>query len=385
MPHIETLPVELQVQILGSVDTIDDMIALSSTCHRLHSVYASQRVRLAMRVAERQHGPLEDAVQLLTYKAGDAPLADRTAVAPSLALVGKIHKYGVVANCWADIYPLQKWRERYLDRRALTEAERQRVRAAIYRLWLFTNTYHDPEVPAPYVVDAAGRNKRRAFMRHWPTAELVDMFDMRFIMQEAVEQDVCPSNAEILRRFLDRHEGDASAEAHAPIFNVAMLSEDWFRDGHVCPTASPELRLERWDHGDWVGLMPRQPRAPRDGADGGAFNNSPAFMAHLRRHEQWIAPFGRRACLEVGRDGWGDGVDHSQAVNRVMKLGPGFILYLQERQMRRVEVLEGLRQMGPDGWFERCGDTCGDALMDVIVERGLGQDVALNGGIVAKV
>jgi len=58
MAGIQSLSTELLLQIFGTLDTIQDVLALSSTCRGLHGIYTStQQLPILVAAAERQHGP----------------------------------------------------------------------------------------------------------------------------------------------------------------------------------------------------------------------------------------------------------------------------------------------------------------------------------------
>lgn len=405
MPHIEFLATELLVHIFSSLDTIEDVLALSSTCRRMHSIYAStQQLPLLTLAAERQHGPLSDAIQLVTHNESQPPLAARSA-APSLALLAQIARVGAVANRWADIYPFKKWRVDFLERRALSPAERARVRRAVYRLWLFAAAFHAPPspfrdrhgaAPPPNARAAEARRRRAELLRHWPAHELLEMADVRAVLRDAIAHNVCPSNAAVARKFHARHEGDADAAPGGLVFNlvppgfgtgiISYGGSGCFAPPRVMTVYDNERDYDlhggmpgrRGDDG-WVGGLPTPPDD-----DDGPFHRSGTYRAQ-QHSKTWAMSLGRRgAGAEAGAEGWGDEVAHGYAVDDMLKLDPGAILWLKERKMRRADVLRWLAGLGE--WFETCRDTCGETLEEVLEERDvldIEEALEMGGGVVA--
>jgi hypothetical protein len=390
MSTFASLPAELHYQVFDSLETIQDVLALSSTCHGLRKLYTSTRqLPMLVAAAERQHGPFEDAARLVTHSPSRPPLAPRAgAAAPSLALVAQVHRVGAVANRWADVYPVKKWHANYLDRRELTRAERARLRRAVYRLWLFAAAFNSPDAaPARYGAAAAGGEARAAFMRRWTTVELLEMADVRCVMRDAIAQNVCPSNAAVARKYLARHEGDPDAGGGL-VFNLGSLSSGGGYGGSSSFFDPPRAIAGRGKA--WVGGLPTPPSD--DDHDDGAFYSSATHRAQ-QRHETWAASLrrGGGAGAEAGAEGWGDGAAHERAVAAVLKLDPGAILWLKERKMRRADVLRWLGELGGGGgggggWFDRCRDTCGEALEQVLAERRVGdveEALEMGAGVVA--
>ncbi len=414
MSNLESLATELVVQIFNSMDTIQDVVNLGAASRRLRDIYASTlKLPMLMRAAERQHGPLQDAIQLVTYTTGAKPLANRCAAAvPSIALLAQIHRVGHVANRWADIYPFKKWRIDFTERRELTPVERRRLRAAVYRLWLFAAAFQNPAAVAT-LADCM------RFMQFWPTQQLLDMADVRIIMRDVIAQNVCPSNGAIQRKFDAWHEDDpdaatgglvfnsdtdaalgryifngyANAAPEIPVFNVGSLPGAGAHPARCFFGAPPEGREREypavthlggdlWDHG--YGPVPTPP--PEEGDV--MYRWGPADR--LERDLQWqarcLGALSRRG--ELGDEGWGDGGAHDRAVTNMLKLDPGAILWLKERKMRRRDVLIWLSAQGDPGWFRECWDKCTPALLDVLAERDV-EDVdevlSMGQGITAPV
>lgn len=140
---------ELLTQIFSSLHSIPDVLNLTQTCKRLHHLLrSSRRLPTLFAAAEREFGPLNDIVRLVTWNgtesqwgSSDTPLV---AVAQNTELLKQILKIGRVANKIAELYPGRKWGEdRYLERRSLSKDEIWRVRRAVYRYWLFCEAFQN--------------------------------------------------------------------------------------------------------------------------------------------------------------------------------------------------------------------------------------------------
>ena len=59
---------ELLLQIYRNCTSISDVVNLSLTCRRMHTLLPStQRLSILFSAAEAEFGPLHDAIQLVTY------------------------------------------------------------------------------------------------------------------------------------------------------------------------------------------------------------------------------------------------------------------------------------------------------------------------------
>jgi hypothetical protein len=401
MPNLESLATELVVQIFNSMDTIQDVVNLGATNRRLREVYASMlKLPMLMRAAERQHGPLKDAIQLVTYTTGAKPLADRCAAAvPSISLLAQINRVGRVANCWADIYPFKKWRVAFIERRELTPPERRRVRTAVYRLWLFAAAFQNPTAHPVGTITLPPHVACKQFMQHWPTQELLDMADVRSIMRDVVAQNVCPSNGAIQRKYDDYHADDPDTALGGLVFNNDTdlpLGHAFF--GYT--DAPPEMPVISLGSLPGAGALPARcfsvappswdskrrdvthgTNSPRANGNGPEPTPSP-----VHGHVMYGRNLGEYAEVEFrwearslgwqggglgepGDEGWGDADAHDRAVANMLKLDPGTILWLKERKWRRRYVLVWLSALGNPGWFRRTWDMCTPALREALAER----------------
>ncbi|AEO64178.1 uncharacterized protein THITE_2094410 [Thermothielavioides terrestris NRRL 8126] len=70
---LQTLPTEMLLHILGSVDSLSDLRALGSTCRRIHAIFEEDKASLIYGFLRRQLGPvLPDALALYEFDRLDA-------------------------------------------------------------------------------------------------------------------------------------------------------------------------------------------------------------------------------------------------------------------------------------------------------------------------
>jgi len=320
----EDLATELVLHVLQSCTSISDLLNLASTCRRFHKVLAaSQRLPILFQAAEAQFGPLQDAVQLVTHNASQ-PAHLLRSVPSSLALLKQIFEVGRVAKKWEDIYPVKKWKHNFEDRRLLTSSERYRLRRAIYRLWLYSNAFHNRSYPRNTRMHRHVIQERAELLHNWNLAELAEIEDVREVLRDVLQNHICPSNGTIQRKFRKRFlETDQQL-----LFNIHL----------------------------------NYPPPPS------------AFQTHFHTTHQvtaankFVTKYQPTAYHEPGAEGWGDEIPHYYVVEDMLKLNPGQIIWLRENAPLKGMVEAFVRGLGE--WFENNGETFGQTLDWVIVERG---------------
>lgn len=322
------LPSELIVAVFRSCDSIQDVFALALVNHRFHGIYAgSQKLPILLQAAETQYGPLQDAVQIVTYNASQPASLIRD-VAMSMALLEQIVAVGSAADKWTDLYPVKKWKLDYENRRSLSSAERRCVRRAVYRLWLYSKAFHNSRYPR------TGRNvrnnvlERAELLHNWSTPELAEIQDVREVIRETVQRSICPSNGVIQSKFRKRFpESDQQL-----LFNI-----------HLNYPPPPSASFSTYFHST------HQLTAA-----------GTAAASNMR--------YKSTAWHEVGSEGWGDDIPHYYVVEDMLKLDPGQILWLKEKAPLKRMVENYVKSLGD--WFENNGETFGQTLEWVLVERG---------------
>ncbi|KAI9816339.1 MAG: hypothetical protein M1832_005096 [Thelocarpon impressellum] len=320
----EDFPTELLQHVFRSCSSVADVLSLASTCHRFHKTFASsQRLPILEGAAEAQFGPLNDAVQLVTHN-GSQPAHLIRRVPFSLALLKQLMTVGRVARKWEDIYPVKKWKHNFEDRRLLSDPERYRLRRAIYRLWLYDKAFHNRSYPRFSRLHRPVVLERAELLHNWSTAELAEMEDVRQVLREVLQNHVCPSNGTIQRKF---HKRFPETEQQL-MFNIHL----------------------------------NYPPPPSQ------------FQQHFHTTHQvtsankYYAKYTPGSHHELGAEGWGDEIPHYYVVQDMLKLDPGQILWLRENAPLKGQVEVFVRRLGE--WFEDNGETLGQTLDWVVVERG---------------
>jgi hypothetical protein len=280
-------------------------------------------------------GPLHDAIQVLTYNSSQPAHIPRTPPL-SIALVHQLHRLGVVANEWESIYPLEKWSEHPTLRRQLHSHERYRLRRAVYRIWHYTQAFHNPSYISGYHArpHPAYPDDPRLFLLHnYSTAELSEIVDILIIFRNVLS-DLFPSDAMIQKRYTESF-----------------------------PNAGPL----------YFGTYETYPTQPGHGYT----------QAHFRGLGQ-----------KMVEEAWGAWNNQARLVEGLMKLDPSRILRLREETTSKRERIEWLAvDLEACGWsqdlvvmgsFSGNGATMGDAIDIVLADRESWIDVeGEEGGIVA--
>jgi hypothetical protein len=324
--HIEQLPNELLLQIFFSCSSMKDTLNLAASNSHFHRVFSgSKKLPILFTAAETQYGPLDDAIQVVTHNASQP--AHLTRRAPqSFALLRQLISIGRSAQKWTQIYPMQKWKEDYENRRLLTHDEAYRVRRAIYRISLYARAFHNPRYSRMSRMQRHIILERAELLHNWTMAELAEIEDIREIIREVVQSHICPSNGTIQRKFRKRFpESD-----HQLLFNIHL---------NYPPSAT-------------------------------------SFQTHFHSvHQATASPkaasamkFAATAWHEPGAEGWGDDIPHYYVVEDMLKLDPGQILWLRENAPLKGMVESYVRGLGD--WFENNGETFGQTLEWVMGERG---------------
>jgi hypothetical protein len=323
---LEDLPTEILTEIFFSCNTVQDVLALSGACRRFRSIYASsRRLPILEQAVDAQFGPLHDLTQFLTHN-DSQPVHLVRKVNFTQALLQQMLTAGRVAETWADIYPLKKWKHNFEDRRLLSPDERRRVRRAIYRLWLYTRAFHNSAHPREHRVLRSVVLRRAELLRNWSTVELAEMADVHAILRDVVRSNVCPSNGTIARKFKKRFPNPDNG--HQLLFNI---------------------------HLNYPPPPPSQPLQP----------SSVAVTNRMRSYSKYAAT----PSHEPGAEGWGDDIPHYYVVEDMLKLDPAQILWLRDHAPLKEQVQLFVRSVGGE-WFDNNGETWSQTLEWVICERG---------------
>lgn len=339
--EFNNLPAEILCDILSSVESLDDLLSLSRTSHRIHNLFKTRKLQYLTTAISAQYGPLEDAVQLITYNDSQPAHAVRSPPL-SQALLEQVVYVGKVAVKWEDIYPSKRWDEQFESRRLLSPPERFALRRAIYRLWLYAEAFHSPRTPRHARLHAPLVEQRRMLLRGFDMADLAEMFDMHTVLRKVLESNVCPSNrnieAQFRRRFPDSR--------HQLMFNAPMMG--------LPSRASPH---------------PFAP--PMHGALAG-FGSALDSMLHEQKASRFRQHTKYRPTMtyDPGFEGWGDDIGHYYVIEDMMKLNPEQVLWLMENTVSKSQVQAYVAELG--SWFDNNGETFRSTLDMVIDARGSG-------------
>ncbi|OJJ43236.1 hypothetical protein ASPZODRAFT_154709 [Penicilliopsis zonata CBS 506.65] len=338
------LPPELLLQVFASCVSVLDVLNLAATSRHLRRVFqaASNRIPILMNVAEVEFGPVQDIIQLVTHNDSqpvhilrEPPISD--------ALLRQVVEFGRVAQRWEEMYPFKKWKVDFENRRSLGQLERFRLRRAVYRLWLYHRAFH---VEA---YDRFSRDRRhvvvdRARLLHnWTTGELAEIEDLRKIIHEVIENNICPSNGTIRRKFRKRF----PETSHQPL-NIHLnypLTTPSLTNGLFAPSTEQHFFTAH----------------PPPGPENDSFKR--CFRFHT--------PISNDPGTDVW-PGWGDDIPHYYLVQDMMKLDPSQVLWLRSHAPLKDQVEAYVRTLGD--WFRDNGETFGDTLRFVLEQRGENAD-----------
>ncbi|KAF2158168.1 F-box domain protein [Myriangium duriaei CBS 260.36] len=326
---LEDLPTEILTNVFTRSPTVPSALALASTCRRLHSIFkSSKKLVILQEAAERQYGPLHDAIQLVTHNASQPAHMVRP-VPISETLLRSIVQAGKVAVQWEEIYPFKKWKTDFADRRLLDDEERVVFRRALYRLWLFSRAYHNREHPRLLRASPQAMMERAMLLHNFNTGELAEMLDVHNMLRDTISNNVCPSNGTIRRKFEKRFPGSG----HQLLFNIHLNYP--LTNGYSNFASSDEYYI----YG-----------SPR--------------VAESKYHSKFVPS----RTHEPGAEGWGDDVLHYYVVEDMLKLDPAQILHLRNEAPLKDQVESYVRELGE--WFDNNGETFCQTMAHVVVQRG---------------
>ncbi|KAK2003530.1 F-box domain-containing protein [Colletotrichum falcatum] len=108
--------------------------------------------------------------------------------------LSRLLKYCLVARQWEELFPQLHWFTSPEDCRQLGEAEKYKLRRALYRWWLYAFYFHGEfprprsGQPEPFVNDV-----RTSHMRLYPTCELMEIRDLFMSMKNLVRHYIYPN------------------------------------------------------------------------------------------------------------------------------------------------------------------------------------------------
>jgi hypothetical protein len=320
------LPAETLLGIYNSCSSVNDVLNLSQTCRRLHALLPrSQKLSVLLSVAEAQAGPIFDIVQLLTVNDVQAAHEIRE---PSMSyhLLRDILSVAQTAQEWQEIYPREKWDEKYADRRLLNAEERYALRRAIYRLWLFSRAFHNCNYPRESRLHPTRIIERCRLLRAWSTEELAEIEDFRGIMRSVLE------SALLGQEHLYWELEPTSGRFHRKPCTFPLASRSYLNSVTTLKAAFHT-------------------------------SNDDRVSVNQRLHGMQVPGFG------VGMYGWVDDINRFYVLEDLMKLDPEQVLWLQENAYLHLQVPDQVGSMGEE-WFINNGETFAQTFEMVMADRG---------------
>lgn len=331
------LATELLLHVFHSCDSVTDVLSLASISRRFYRIFnSSNKLQILAGAAESEFGPFHDIIQLVTQNTSQPAHLVREAPM-SLAILKQMIQVGQVARKWESIYPVKKWKADYENRRSLTDDECFRLRRAAYRLWLYHRAFHTRNY------DRFSRNlrhvvlERAQLLHNWSTMELAEIEDLRLVIEDVVQNHICPSNGTIQRKFRKRY----PESNHQLAFNI-HLNYPSTQSGSSGLFENP-ISFDQHFHT----------------AHPANFTDSSAKYRSKFRNDPFHDP---------GSEGWGDEIPHYYVVQDMMKLDPDQVLWLREHALLKEQVETFVLSLGD--WFRNNGETFGDTLAWVMKERG---------------
>lgn len=345
------LAAELLSNIYLHTSNLQDLLALSRTCHRLRNLFNTRKVTYLTNAISAQYGPLTDAVQLVTYNSSQPAHIPRN-LPVSIALLKEVVQVGRVAAAWQDIYPHKHWHTDYVSRRVLTSRECYLLRRSVYRLWLYSRAFHEPATPRHHRMNPLLLSNRTRLLHNWSNAELAEMADMQAVLREVLKTNVCPSNGTIGRKFRKRF----PETNHQLLFNMHL--------NYPAPASGTFKR-----HG---GSQPPGAMFNMESVSS-SLSTVPYSNARMQQQYKHYAKYRPTSTHDPGFEGWGDDIAHYYVIEDMLKLHPGQVLWLQENCVSKWQVEDFVGRLGD--WFENNGETWGQTLEMVLKERGMEPEV----------
>ncbi|KAF1809259.1 hypothetical protein P152DRAFT_461676 [Eremomyces bilateralis CBS 781.70] len=337
----EDLATELILSVFYNCRSVSDALALASTCHRFHRIFASRKLEILEHAAEKQYGPLHDAIQLLTHNESQPAHLPRS-VPLSLALLQQLVHVGRIAARWTAIYPLKKWKSNYEDRRLLTQPERHRFRRALYRLWLFDRAFHTPAHPREDRLLPRTVADRADLLHNWPTTHLAEIADVQSVLRDVIHTSICPSNGAIARKYRNRF---PDADRGNLLFNIHLNYPE--APARLRETSPSEFHRQQNDASLFYTHIEHTPAA-------------------IRKFQ--LSKYNPTTYHEPGAEGWGDEVLHYYVVEDMLKLDPEALLWLKDHAPLKRQVETYVKGLGD--WFENNGETFAQTMEWVLEQRG---------------
>lgn len=329
---ITDLASELLLQIYRSCTSISDVVNLSLTCRRMHTLLpSSQKLSILFSAAEAEFGPLQDAIQLVTFTRHSTNIPRKPPL--SYPLLRQVVFAGRIAERWTEMYQLEKWSgDNFLQRRTLTADERYRIRRAIYRYWLYTHAFHNADYLRTMRMFPPFVAERCQMLRQWSNTELIEIEDVRSVFRVVLAFHLCPDDGTVLQRRKDMY---------LPVF----------------------MERNRVHHSPMV--------AQSNAIDELFHSSRNVFSTEQNLSSQFISPAPLNpttANRGLHMDGFGDEIDHYHFIESMSKLDPGQVIQLYDNAVFKWQIEDYVSSLGE--WFPNNGQTWSNSWDMVLGQRG---------------
>ncbi|KAJ9604514.1 hypothetical protein H2200_010627 [Cladophialophora chaetospira] len=315
---------ELLLRVFESLSSVSDIISLSLTCRYFSEILPkSQKLTLFFGAFDESNGPVEDIIQLLTQN-NNQPLHVRRTPPLSFALLSQATAIARVARRYVELYPNFRWPNGESEHRRLLDAcEARRLRRAIYRIWGYTNAFHQSAYHVPRT-NVPATTERLQLLRTWSNRELFELEDLRGTLEQLLATEICPTDGEVYSRIPnDAQKFHLSLQyPHLrPVEAVTVSYEELFHNSH------------HTDHSP----------------------SKPSVQELRIRHMQ----------------GWGSDLQNFYLVQAFLKLSPAQILWLYDNAVRRADVERFVEEQTHELCFFDCGSLLFQDWVAVLHARGV--------------
>ena len=325
---------ELLLQIYRNCTSISDVVNLSLTSRRMHTLLpSSQKLSILFSAAEAEFGPLQEAQQLVTFTRHSLPNTIRQPPY-SYQLLRQVVYAGRIAERWTELYQVEKWAgDNFMQRRLLSKDERYRIRRAVYRYWLYTHTFHNADCLRTMRMFPPFVAERCQMLRLWSNSELFEIEDVRSVIRSVLAEQLCPDNGTVIQR---RHNLYLPAFAdHARLYAPRVTAQSAAIDDLFHTARDNYLVIPKVENLSYNGRTATVPSTA----------NRVLYM-----------------------DGFGDEIDHYHFIETMSKLDPSQMIQLYDHAVYKWQVEEYISSMGE--WFPNNGQTFTASWDLVLNQRG---------------
>ena len=321
---LQELAPELLLRVFESLSSIFDIINLSLTCRYFSKIVpTSQRLTLFFDALDATDGPVQDIIQLLTQNNNQLLHVQRTPPL-SFALLSQVSGVACVARRYVDLYPRYRWPEGdTIHRRCLDSVEARRLQRAVYRVWIYAKAFHQSSHQITPTTSCVATDRLR-LLRTWSNHELLELEDVRGLMEQLVATEICPTDGEVYSRVPE----------DAPRFQLSLQYP------HLRPISTSTSAHEDLFHYS---------------RNSDHTIHSPTAQEIRFRH----------------MEGWGTDLENYHVVQSMLKFSPAQILCLLDNAICRGDVERFIEQQAPDRCFFDSGSLLFQDWVTILQNRGI--------------